>query len=444
MRSERQIMKKKVRVLIALLSLVILASSIFTTRTLAVVGFDNGGDPELPHITDINNTLNDVSESDWYYDSVVFVKEHGYMTADNCEFHPHEAVLRSMAVEVIYRIAGMQAKGYNPFSDVAEDAYYIDAVSWASEAGIIYGYGDGKFGPNDSLTREQIAMIFYRYAQTFGEGYAYEDEYTLSYLDYFDADEIYDGAKEAVAWLTSKGIMIGDDKGCFNPKDNVTRAQLAAIVRRFEENFSKAKFFFDFDSDDDGFVPVFAEYHDDCNNYETYEMKHSHMTAPVPGEESNALFISSMNRSDDMFIGYWKKLEGLTPNTEYKFSISFRIATYVNPESFGIGGSPAGSVFVKAGVASVEPKVEEVEKGVFRFTNIDKGEQGLGGRDAVTIGDMGRADGKEDDSYSWKYFSVTVTATTDENGCAYLIIGTESGFEGRTEYFIDNVGVTCR
>ena len=58
-------MKKKVRVLIALLSLVILASSIFTTRTLAVVGFDNGGDPELPHITDINNTFNDVSESDW-------------------------------------------------------------------------------------------------------------------------------------------------------------------------------------------------------------------------------------------------------------------------------------------------------------------------------------------------------------------------------------------
>ncbi|HOQ14079.1 MAG TPA: S-layer homology domain-containing protein [Bacillota bacterium] len=434
-------MKTRVRLLSALISLVVLASLVFATSALAVVDDDNSVEDDLPSITEVKDAFFDVSEDDWYYDSVVFVTERGYMTAENGAFHPDEAVLRGMAAEIIYRLGGTRAKGYNPFSDVAEDAYYKDAVSWAFETGLIYGYDYDKFGPNDNLTREQIAMIIYRYAQSFGEGYVWGDEYTL---DYNDADEIYTGAKAAVVWLTEKGIMLGDDKGNFNPKSNVTRAQLAAIVKRFEETYTKARFFFDFEGGDDGFVPVFADYHDDSNNYETYQMEHKHKMAPVEGEESNALFISSMNRSDDIFMGYWKKLEGLTPDTEYKFCISFRIGTNAIAGSFGIGGSPAGSVFVKAGVASVEPKVEEVEKGVFRFTNIDKGEQGLGGRDAVTIGDMGRADGKEDDSYSWKYFSLTFTATTDENGCAYLIIGTESGFEGLTQYYIDNVNVICR
>lgn len=434
-------MKTRVRLLSALISLVVLASLVFATSALAVVDDDNSVEDDLPSITEVKDAFFDVSEDDWYYDSVVFVNERGYMTADNGNFHPNQPVLRGMAAEVLYRLGGIRAKGNSSFSDVAKDAYYKDAVSWAFEAGLIYGYGDDKFGPNDNLTREQTAMIFYRYAQSFGEGYADGDEYTLSYQD---AGEIYTGAKEAVAWLTSKGILLGDDKGYFDPKDNVTRAQLAAIVKRFEEKYTKARFFFDFDDGDDGFVPFFADYHDDSNNYESYEMKYSHMTAPVPDEESDALFIASMNRSDDIFMGYYKKLEGLTPNTAYKFSISFRIATYAIPGSFGIGGSPAGSVFVKAGVASVEPKVEEVEPGVFRFTNIDKGEQSSDGRDAIVIGDMGRTDGKEDDSYSWKYFSVTFTATTDENGCAYIIIGSESGFEGLTEYYIDNVGVICR
>lgn len=385
--------------------------------------------------------FSDVKKSDWYF-AVQYVASRTLMTGvpENV-FRPSGTVSRGMAAQALCRLDGAEFSGGNPFTDVKNGICYQNAIGWAAENNLIKGYGDGRFGPEDSITREQMAVLLYRYAQSLGKGFA--GSWTFP-LDYSDRNKISDGAYESMAWLTMNGIFSGREDGSFDPGGSITRAQLAAILMKFDRAFGKVSFSFQFDQGDSAFQALFADYHDDGNNYESYQMKSEYATAPVPDEESKSLYLCSINRSDDLFMGYVRKLEGLNPNTGYQFNITFRLATNVTADSFGIGGNPADSVHVKTGVFSVEPKLERDATGVFRFSNIDIGRQSQSGQNAVVVGNMARQDGVSDNSFTWKAFSTKIIAESDANGCVYLLIGTDSGFEGFTEYYLDDVSVVCK
>ena len=207
-------------------------------------------------------------------------------------------------------------------------------------------------------------------------------------------------------------------------------------------NGKKISFHADFDEDTQGFEAVFADYSIDSDGLEKYEMESRYAEIPVVGEESYGLYIASHNRSDDMFMGYMKELSGFEANTEYTFDISFKIATNVEGGLIGIGGSPGEAVFVKAGLARECPTIGTADDGVERFINIDIGNQSQGGNDVVVVGDMAKPDGAGE-GFVFKEMNVGCTVTTNGDGCLYLIIGTDSGFEGFTEYYLDDITILC-
>lgn len=202
-----------------------------------------------------------------------------------------------------------------------------------------------------------------------------------------------------------------------------------------------ATYSFDFEKDEEGFEAVFSDYHDDGNNYETYEMKSDYTTIPVADISSKGLYIASMNRSDDMFMGYIKEITGLPKDQSYAFDISFKLATNVEAGGFGIGGSPGAAVFIKAGIASEKPEIQKDDNGVYHFTNLDTGSQKSGGKDLLQLGNIEKPEENWVEGFMFKSFTTSAMATTNSNGSVFLIIGSDSGYEGFTEYYIDDVSV---
>lgn len=179
--------------------------------------------------------FDDVKSGEWYYDAVKYMREKGFMkgTSDN-EFSPGMPITRAMFVTILYRIENEPEVNIgNVFSDVGENEYYSDAVSWARENHIVSGVSDIEFAPDNKITREQIAAMIYRYAEY--KGAVAKDTERIS-LDYADISEISDYAAEAVEYCKEKGIMQGKDNNSFAPKDNTTRAETAAVLQRFLEN----------------------------------------------------------------------------------------------------------------------------------------------------------------------------------------------------------------
>ncbi len=176
----------------------------------------------------------DVDSSAWYYDGVKFVSDTGIMNGTgSASFNPNGTMTRAMLVTVLYRAEGSpKATGASSFADVSPDVWYSDAVAWAAENGIVNGYSDVAFGPNDEINREQMATIFYRYAGF--KGYDVAKKADLSSFD--DADSVSSWAKEAMAWAVAAGLINGTDAGSLNPAGNAARAQAATILMRFDEN----------------------------------------------------------------------------------------------------------------------------------------------------------------------------------------------------------------
>ncbi len=136
-----------------------------------------------------------------------------------------------MFIAVLYRMEDEpEADGGYTFTDVPSDAYYADAVAWASANGIVKGYSDTECAPDDIITREQAAAILFRYAAYKGEGPTGEWAIRLGYPD---LDEISDWAAESVMFCTMKDIMVGRVSGEFDPKANITRAEGAAVFERY-------------------------------------------------------------------------------------------------------------------------------------------------------------------------------------------------------------------
>lgn len=184
-----------------------------------------------PTPTEWKNPFSDVSEDYWYYDSVKFVNQNELMSGVTDDtFGPDVTLTRGMLVTVLYRAAGAPAVNKSiPFGDVSSDSYYRDAVIWAQQNGIVNGVSETEFAPEDKITREQIATIVYRYAEYCG--IAPQGAWAIK-LDYSDLAEISDYATEGVMYCTLKGIMQGKDNNCFAPRDNATRAEIAAILQR--------------------------------------------------------------------------------------------------------------------------------------------------------------------------------------------------------------------
>lgn len=173
----------------------------------------------------------DVDDGDWFADAVRFVYANGMMNGvSETDFAPHAATSRSMIVTILYRMEGEPVVDYAmDFTDVASDAYYTEAVRWAASKGIVGGYGNGLFGANDDVTREQLAAILYRYAAC--QGYDVSQRADLS--GFGDASSISGYAQEALSWAHAQGLVLGFEDGSLRPQGTASRAQIAAVLMRF-------------------------------------------------------------------------------------------------------------------------------------------------------------------------------------------------------------------
>lgn len=169
----------------------------------------------------------DVADSAWYAEAVEFVASHELFQGTDNGFEPETTMNRAMLAMVLYRLEDATATGNSYFPDVSDDAWYAEAVAWASETGIVNGTDKG-FEPNAPVTREQIATMLYRYANVIGL-----DTGTRGELSSFpDGDETSSWAQDAMAWAVSVGLFQGDDTGALNPKGDATRAQVATLFER--------------------------------------------------------------------------------------------------------------------------------------------------------------------------------------------------------------------
>lgn len=204
----------------------------FTMPASAVtVGVSYAKADETPSKT----TFNDVSANDWFASAVDYVTGKGMMngTAANT-FSPKANTTRGMVVTVLYRLENQPSTSAASFTDVASGAYYANAVAWANANGIVSGYGSGKFGPNDKVTREQLAAILYRYAQY--KKYDVSVGEDTNILSYNDAQSISSYAIPAIQWACGAGVVTGKSGSKLDPKGNATRAEVAVMLMRFCEN----------------------------------------------------------------------------------------------------------------------------------------------------------------------------------------------------------------
>ena len=184
--------------------------------------------------TDVN-PFTDISEKDWFYGDVMFVYENGLMLGTSKTlFSPHGTVMRGMMATILWRMEGSPVpKGKNSFTDVEAGKWYADAITWTAENGIFAGYGKDKFCPDDPITREQLAAIFYRYADYKGYDLTVKGD-----LDKFkDADKITDYAKTAMQWAVGSGLVKGKSGNLLDPQGTATRAEIAAMLHRFIEKY---------------------------------------------------------------------------------------------------------------------------------------------------------------------------------------------------------------
>ena len=175
----------------------------------------------------------DVSGSDWFYNDVRYVYEKGIMDGTGADrFSPNAPLTRAMIVTILYRMAGSPSvSGSSDFTDVAAGKWFAKAVAWAAANGIVNGYGDSLFGPNDPVTREQLAAILYRYA-VYGGMTAVTLEENLG--SFADTAQLSAYAIQAMNWAVGQGLINGSGSNLV-PKAQATRAQVAAIIHRYLE-----------------------------------------------------------------------------------------------------------------------------------------------------------------------------------------------------------------
>ena len=185
---------------------------------------------------DPNMPFTDVSENDWFYGAVQYVYDNDMMNGvSDTSFAPNSNLTRAMMAAVLYNLEDQPTQADSTFTDVVEGSWYADAVNWAAANDIVSGYGDGIFGPNDNITREQMAAILYRYAEY--KGYDVSAVGDLSQFN--DADSVSEWANEVMSWAVGAGLINGMGDGSVAPQGTATRAQVATVLMNFCENIAK-------------------------------------------------------------------------------------------------------------------------------------------------------------------------------------------------------------
>ena len=208
--------------------------------TIAIIKADNSAVGQVDGYYFIETALpnrqhpvfKDVRERDWYYAAVDFVYQKGlFQGATETTFSPASSMTRGMFVTVLYRLEGQpNTAGGGQFTDVQDTKlYYYNAVSWANTNRVVLGYNDGTFRPNDSVTREQMAVIIYRYAE-----YKRRDMSASGaiYDTFSDRGDVSAYATDAMRWVVSKGVINGSN-GKLLPKNTATRAEVAQIISNY-------------------------------------------------------------------------------------------------------------------------------------------------------------------------------------------------------------------
>lgn len=187
-----------------------------------------GGQTQTPQ-----TTFADVPASAWYCDAVEYVYENGLMSGVSSGwFAPNDTLTRAMLVQTLYAMEGRPAAASAGFADVASGDWYASAVNWAAANGVVSGVSETGFGPNNALTREQLALILYRFAQYKG----YDVTGTSDLAAYADGSSVSGWAAEAMGWAVDAGLISGVGGNQIAPTGTATRAQVAQILMNFCEN----------------------------------------------------------------------------------------------------------------------------------------------------------------------------------------------------------------
>lgn len=182
-------------------------------------------------IVDNSKDFVDIAENSWYGDAVAFASSHELFNGTSAtEFSPDAGMTRGMLAAVLSNLERGDGSGLAAaFDDVADDAWYAEAVAWAAENGIVNGLGNGMFGPEELITREQMAAMLYNYADMLGV-----DTSARANLNaYSDADSVSSWANEVMSWANATGIIGGTTTTTLDPQGTATRAQVAAMLERF-------------------------------------------------------------------------------------------------------------------------------------------------------------------------------------------------------------------
>ena len=173
----------------------------------------------------------DVNEGDWFHDAVRYVYDNGLMDGvGDGQFAPNATTNRAMVVTILHRLAGEPAvAGDVGFTDVEPGLWYTDAVAWAAQKGIVNGISETEFAPSGDLTREQLATILYRYAESMG----YDVSASVDLSGFPDAGDIQSYATQALSWAVAEGLLQGFEDDSLQPGGTATRAQIATILMRF-------------------------------------------------------------------------------------------------------------------------------------------------------------------------------------------------------------------
>lgn len=188
-------------------------------------------------IAAITNPFADANSSDWFYNSILYVCNRGLMTGTTADtFSPHTGMTRAMAVTVLYRLSGDIGSYANAFTDISSGSLYERTTAWAAANGIANGTGNGRFAPNSTITREQLAVMLYNYAKYMGYDVSVGENTNI--LSYNDALGISEYAYAALQWACGAGILEGDTNGNLNPQSFANRAEVATMLQRFIENLT--------------------------------------------------------------------------------------------------------------------------------------------------------------------------------------------------------------
>ena len=178
----------------------------------------------------------DVADDAWYADAVNYVTQQKMMQGTgSTTFSPNAATTRAMVVTILYRLEGSPAVTSSSYTDVSSDSWYADAVAWAEANNIVQGTGSGKFSPDSSVTRQQLAAILYRYAQYKG----YDVSQTADLSGFRDGTQVQSYARTAMEWACGVKLIQGADNNALLPAGSATRAQVAAILQRLCETIAK-------------------------------------------------------------------------------------------------------------------------------------------------------------------------------------------------------------